>query len=74
MTNPGFPIPPMEGNSGKVVRVNPDGSKTTIVDGLDFPSAMAFAPDGDLYISNDGFGPPTGSIVRVDLGHAGCHA
>jgi hypothetical protein len=72
MTNPGFPIPPMEGNSGKVVRVNPDGSKTTVVDGLDFPSAMAFAPNGDLYIANDGFGPPTGSIVKADLGRLGC--
>jgi hypothetical protein len=72
MTNPGFPIPPMEGNSGKVVRINGDGSQTTIVDGLDFPSAMAFAPDGDLYIADDGFGPPTGSIVEADLGRQGC--
>ena len=72
MTNPGFPAPIFNADSGKVVRVNPDGSKTTIVDGLDFPSAMAFAPNGDLYISNDGFGPPTGSIVEADLGRLGC--
>jgi hypothetical protein len=72
MTNPGLPIPPIEGNSGKVVRINGDGSQTTVVDGLDFPSAMAFAPDGDLYISDDGFGPATGSIVAADLGRQGC--
>jgi hypothetical protein len=72
MTNAGFPIPPIEGNSGKVVRVNHDGSLTTVVGGLDFPSAMAFAPNGDLYISDDGFGPPTGSIVKADLGRQGC--
>jgi len=72
MTNPGFPIPPMEGGSGKVVRINPDGSRTPVVDGLDFPSAIAFAPNGDLYIANDGFGPPTGSVVKVDLGRLGC--
>jgi hypothetical protein len=74
MTNAGFPIPPMNGGSGKVVRIERDGSQTEVVSGLDFPSEMAFGPDGDLYISNDGFGPPTGSIVRADLGHTGCHA
>jgi hypothetical protein len=72
MTNAGIPIPPIEGNSGKVVRINADGSQTTVVDGLDFPSAMAFAPNGDLYISDDGFGPPTGSVVKADLGSQGC--
>jgi len=68
MTNPGFPIPQMNGGSGTVVRLGRDGSQTPVVTGLDFPSAMAFGPDGDLYISNDGFGPPTGTIVRADLG------
>jgi hypothetical protein len=72
MTNPGFPIPPMEGNSGKVVRIGSDGSQTTVVDGLDFPSAMAFGPDGGLYIADDGFGPPTGSIVEAHLGRQDC--
>jgi hypothetical protein len=73
MTNPGFAGPNQLG-SGKVVRVNAMGPQTTIATGLSFPTAMTFGPDGALYISNDGFGPPTGSIVRVDLGHAGCHA
>jgi hypothetical protein len=71
MTNPGFPIPQMNGNSGMVVRIGRDGSQTPVVTGLDFPSAMAFGPDGRLYISNDGFGPPTGTIVRADVG-GGC--
>lgn len=73
MTNAGFPIPQLEGGSGRVVRINRSGPPTTIVTGLDFPSAMAFAPDGALYIPNDGFGPPTGSLLRVDLGQGGCH-
>jgi hypothetical protein len=72
MTNPGFPAPFFNANSGKVVRINPDRSQTTVVDGLDFPSAIAFAPDGDLYIANDGFGPPSGEILKADLGRLGC--
>jgi hypothetical protein len=65
MTNPGFPLPTQAG-SGKVVRIERDGSATTVVENLSFPSAMTFARNGDLYISNFGFGPPTGEIVRVD--------
>ena len=64
----GFPGPPAA-NSGKVVRVNTDGTLTTIASGLNFPSAMTFDPSGDnLYVSNNGFGVPVpgaGQIVRI---------
>jgi len=53
-----------------VVRVNDDGSLTTIASGLVFPTAMTFGPDGALYVSNVGFGVPTpgaGQIVRIGL-------
>jgi glucose/arabinose dehydrogenase len=68
MTQPGFPTPAQLG-SGRVVRVAADGRLTTVVDGLSFPSAMTFGPDGALYISNLGFGatPGSGEIWRVDL-------
>jgi hypothetical protein len=55
-----------------VVRVNTDGTPTTIASGLTFPTAMTFAPDGDaLYVSNNGFGVPVpgaGQIVRIAIG------
>jgi hypothetical protein len=67
----GFPGPAAAG-SGQVVRVNADGTLTTIASGLTFPSAMTFDPDGDaLYVSNFGFGVPVpgaGQIVRVAIG------
>jgi sugar lactone lactonase YvrE len=69
-TAPGFPGPSAAG-SGMVVRVNDDGSLTTIASGLVFPTAMTFGPDGALYLSNFGFGAPPiglGQILRVDLG------
>jgi hypothetical protein len=65
----GLPGPAAAG-SGKVVRVNSDGSLTTITSGLVFPTAMIFGPDGALYVSNFGFGVPPkgmGQIVRVQL-------
>jgi hypothetical protein len=60
----GFPTP----ETGRVVRINADGTRTVIVDGLFFPTAMRFGPDGKLYISNKGFGPPQpGEILQVDV-------
>jgi len=66
----GFPGPDAAG-SGTVVRVNEDGSLTTIASGLVFPTAMTFGPDGALYVSNFGFGVPVpdiGQIVRIVIG------
>lgn len=65
----GFPGPAAAG-SGKVVRVNSDGTLTTIASHLTFPTAMTFGPDGDLYVSNFGYGIPgagAGQIVRIDI-------
>ncbi len=57
--------------TGSVVRVSRDGlQRTLIVDGLSLPTGMTFGPDGNLYISNVGFGPPPvglGQIVKVQL-------
>jgi hypothetical protein len=63
-TADGFPVP----FTGKVVRVNDDGSLTDVATDLAFPTAMTFGPDGALYVSNEGFGFPTGEILRIDLG------
>ncbi len=57
------PVP----GTGRVVRVNNDNSRDVIVDNLFFPTGMTFGPDGALYISNTGFGPPTGQILKVEF-------
>jgi hypothetical protein len=62
-----FPTP----GTGTILRVNHSGSRDTIATGLFLPTAMTFGPDGDLYVSNKGFGPPTpgfGEILRIRLG------
>ena len=49
-----FPTP----GYGDVVRVDPSGKKTVVIKNLALPTAMTFGPDGALYISILGFGPP----------------
>lgn len=62
-----FPTP----GTGKVIRFSPwSGKRETIVSGLNLPTAMTFGPDGKLYISNWGFGPPAkggGQILQVSF-------
>ena len=57
--------------TGSVVRLSRDGSqRSTIVNGLFLPSGITFGPDGNLYISNVGFGAPPvglGQILKVKL-------
>ena len=62
-----FPTP----GYGDIVRIDPSGKKTVVVDGLALPTAMTFGPDGALYVSNLGFGPPPslpdgpGQVLRI---------
>jgi hypothetical protein len=60
-----FPTP----FTGKVLRVTDDGLEE-VATGLFLPTAMTFGPDGALYVSNVGFGPPPvglGQIVRITV-------
>ena len=60
---------PTPGN-GDIVRIDPSGARTAIVSGLTFPTGMTMGPDGNLWVSNKGFGPMTpgfGEILRINL-------
>ena len=60
--DPCFPSPA----SGRVIRVARDGTRTVIAAGLSFATSLRLGPDGALYVSNFGFGPPAaGEIVRI---------
>jgi hypothetical protein len=61
----GNPFP--TAGTGEVLRVTKDGLEE-IATGLSLPTAMTFGPDGVLYVSNVGFGPPPvglGQIVKI---------
>lgn len=61
-----FPTP----GFGDIVRISSGGNPQVIASGLFLPTAMTFGPDGALYVSNVGFGPPPvglGQVVRVTV-------
>jgi hypothetical protein len=67
MTAPGVPGA-RELGTGKIIRIDHSGARTTIATGLSFPTAMTFGPDGALYVSNLGFGGPgAGQILKVTV-------
>ena len=61
-----FPFPGL----GRVIRIDPGGKRTVIATGLSLPTGMTMGPDGKLYVSNWGFGPPAkggGQILQIDV-------
>jgi hypothetical protein len=66
-THNSFPTP----GTGTILRIRHSGARDTVASGLFLPTAMTFGPDGKLYVSNKGFGPPIpgfGEILRIDVG------
>lgn len=61
-----FPTP----GTGDILRIDPSGARRTLVTGLNLPTALEYGPDGNLYVSNWGFGPPAiggGQILKIKI-------
>lgn len=60
-----FPTP----GTGRIVRVNKNGSRDVIATGLSNSTAMTMGPDWNLYVAHWGFGKPAGGgeVVKVTL-------
>ena len=61
-----FPTP----GTGRIVRIAPSGDIDVIATGLFLPTAITYGPDGNLYVSNVGFGPPPvglGQILKIEI-------
>lgn len=58
-------------NTGRIMRIaNSDVNNVTeVTGGLNFPTAMTLGPDGNLYVSNNGFAsaPGSGQVVMVNI-------
>ena len=50
---------------GSLVRVAPDGTRSTVLDNLTAPTSTAVAPDGTLYVTNFGTTAGQGQVLRV---------
>jgi len=61
-----FPTP----SAGSIVMIDKNGNKETIASGFNLPTGMTMGADGNLYVSNVGFGPGAlggGQILKVDI-------
>jgi hypothetical protein len=54
------------GGPGELLRIAPDGSPPTVIDGLDRPTSVAVGPDGALYVTNHGLSVGGGEVLRVE--------
>jgi sugar lactone lactonase YvrE len=50
---------------GSLIRVAPDGTRTTVIDGLNQPTSVAIGHDGSAYVSINGLSPGAGQVIRV---------
>jgi hypothetical protein len=62
------PPPGHKPSSGRVLRVTAAGLEE-VAGGLNFPTKMAFGPDGSLYVANNAVGGPakSGEVVKLTL-------
>lgn len=51
---------------GRLLKIAPDGTRTTVVDGLTRPGSVAVGPDGALYVSNRSISVGTGEVLRIE--------
>jgi len=53
------------GRSGALVRVAPDGTRTTIIGGLRQPTSVVIGYDGARYVANNGIFAGIGEVIRI---------
>ena len=57
-------------NSGRVLRVLPDGTTDVVIDGLNLPNGLAFDKRGNLYVTVNSNNPPSagaqGAVLRFE--------
>ncbi|MCC5642278.1 ScyD/ScyE family protein [Nostoc sp. CHAB 5824] len=55
-------------SDGSLVKIAPDGTRTTLLRGnrLESATALTVGPDGAIYVSNKGDRPGQGQVLRID--------
>jgi len=56
---------PFFGGPGALIRVAPNGTRTTITTALFHATGVAVGPDGALYVSNNGNLAGVGEVLRI---------
>lgn len=56
---------PFVANAGSVIRLKANGDRETVLSGLNYPTSIAFNPDGDAFVAENGVGAPgSGRVMR----------
>lgn len=55
-----------EGESGGLIKLSPDGTRTTLIDDLLDPSGLLVGDDGAIYVSNNGDFANEGEIIKIE--------
>lgn len=58
--------PPFFQLPGRLLKVAPDGTRTSVIAGLTRPGSVAIGPDGALYVSNRSTSVGTGEVLRIE--------
>jgi hypothetical protein len=58
-------LPPFPANSGRVLRVEGDCSRSVVYAPLDRPSSVAVGADGAIYVTNHGISAGTGEVLKI---------
>jgi hypothetical protein len=56
---------------GSLIRVAPDGTRSTVLDNLTAPTSIAIGRDGALYVTNFGVTAGAGQVLRVVVSEPG---
>ncbi|NJK63245.1 MAG: ScyD/ScyE family protein [Synechococcaceae cyanobacterium SM2_3_1] len=52
---------------GSLIRLEPNGVRTTILADLITPTAVTVGPDGEVYVANQGFNAGEGEILKLEF-------
>jgi hypothetical protein len=51
---------------GRLVKIAPDGTRSTVVSGLNRPGSVSVRPDSSLYVSINSISVGSGAVLRID--------
>ena len=52
---------------GDIIRVEPNGTRTTVYQGLTRPGSILIGPNDEIYVSNRGTSVGTGEVLKIEL-------
>ena len=61
----GSVLPPFPANTGRLLRVEDDCSRSVVLAPLDRPSSVVVGPDGAIYVTNHGTSAGTGEVLKI---------